>query len=74
MAVFAMPAMGTSVASMEAESSRNSIPPLRTWDITSVSVPSWLAGNSRTSNRPPVRSLTRASASVSRMLTGCIGA
>ena len=71
--MFTRPAAGTNVLRMEVARLKNSTPPLRTWLSRSVSEPSWLAGNSLMSSRPPDASRMRPSASAARMLTGCVG-
>src|SRR3954463_3988702 len=68
-----MPETGTKVARIEPDRLKNSTLPLRTWVSRSVSEPSWLAGNSLISSRPPVASRMRSIASWSRVLIGCVG-
>ena len=71
--VLTMPAAGTRVDSTELAWLKNSTPPLRIWDIRSVSDPSWLAGNKRISSRPLVAALMRSIASWARLFTGWVG-
>ena len=57
---------------MRPESVKNSTPPERTWLKVSVSEPSWLAGNTCSSKRPPVSCLMAAAISRARTFIGCV--
>ena len=65
-----MEAEETRIERISGDRVKNSTPPERTWLSMSVSVPSWLDGNTLISSWPPVASLMRAAASMLRALSG----
>ena len=64
-------AAGTSVARINPESVKNSMPPERIWLSISVSEPSWLFGKTCRSKRPLVSVLIASDISLARTFIGC---
>jgi hypothetical protein len=65
-------AIGTKVDRMTVDRLKNSTPPERSWDSTSVSPPSWLFGNSSSSSAPLLSFLMRSNACCRRMFNGWV--